>query len=53
MEILIAMIFGFLSGSAIEHQKFYCECYRSDFRAKHCKEIKGEGLQGTCYDKQE
>ncbi len=51
LPILISILFGGITGTAIQKQTSYCECYRSDFDGKYCQSIKGTGTQGTCEGK--
>jgi hypothetical protein len=40
MEILIAMIFGALSGSIVVKQDAYCQCKRDEFKGALCESMK-------------
>lgn len=49
LAILISMAAGGFTGTMIQKQKAYCECFRSDFDGKFCQSIKGSGAQGSCH----
>jgi len=45
---IISLVVGFFTGSMVEKNSSYCECFREDFKSSYCESIKGDASQGSC-----
>ncbi len=47
--ILFAVLWGAFTGTMIEKQGAYCDCFRDSFKGAYCESIKGKGSEGSCH----